>query len=369
MYGPALFFACALAAAPLYKTPGYNSMSTDIPTDARLKEGAAWAINQKQIPSVLKVRWQLNSLGISLSDINVYYQSAAAKQEDIIRELQTALPERGQRPPITIQGSACKHQGGINTCALIVASGELLHEPFAMQIAAGKPFSMRFYLPKGFKKQEIWLIAPSGKIAQKSLIHTGGDTYIANLPLTTGRYQVEIMATGPKGPKVLLNVPIFVNIPVTNTAPAWLGQANLPPTGDEEEKLLYLINMSRRALGLKDLKYNAKAAKVARIRAMELAKSGELSHTSARGTPADLLQEEGAVFGSMAENIAHAADILSAHYLLMTSPLHRYAILNPLYTQAGMGIAHRPGARGSEIFVAQEFIQPLPESQTEAQQK
>ncbi len=99
---------------------------------------------------------------------------------------------------------------------------------------------------------------------------------------------------------------------------------------------------------------------MAHARALELAKSGELNHLGPRGTPAELLQEAGISFSSMAENIAHAADILSAHYLLLTSPLHRHAILSPVFTQAGMGIAHRPGAHGSEIFVAQEFIQALP---------
>ena len=45
----------------------------------------------------------------------------------------------------------------------------------------------------------------------------------------------------------------------------------------------------------------------------------------------------------------------TAHKMLMDSPLHRENILQPKYTEIGIGV--RPDSRGG-IYLVQEFIGP-----------
>ena len=53
--------------------------------------------------------------------------------------------------------------------------------------------------------------------------------------------------------------------------------------------------------------------------------------------------------------IALSPDVETAHKMLMDSPLHRENILQPKYTEIGIGV--RPDSRGG-VYLVQEFIGP-----------
>ncbi len=63
----------------------------------------------------------------------------------------------------------------------------------------------------------------------------------------------------------------------------------------------------------------------------------------------------GVDFPNAGENIAISPDVETAHKMLMDSPLHKENILNPKFTEIGIGV--RPNSRGG-VYLVQEFIGP-----------
>ncbi|HJX85536.1 MAG TPA: CAP domain-containing protein, partial [Candidatus Angelobacter sp.] len=61
-------------------------------------------------------------------------------------------------------------------------------------------------------------------------------------------------------------------------------------------------------------------------------------------------------FDAVAENVAYAPTVESAHQGLMNSPPHRTNIMNPQYDAVGMAVIFS----GRELYVAQNFAHALP---------
>ncbi len=352
-----IFSTLMVTLPPSYQVFEKSGDLFQIVSDPRLAAVANWAINRPTVPHIWELKRALNLEGVALEQLAVYYQSGPEAPHIILKELEKEIANIPKAPLIT-KGTACIKSPDGHKCALIVASAELRHEPFPISPPLKEVIHFSATFLASFKRPEIWLIRPNGTIAKIPLIKPTSTTISALLSADSpGQYQLELVATGSKGPKILLNVPIFWGTEATFDHPPWLDTISEPPHGSAEEKLFALINLSRQKAGIRPLKTHDTLSRIAQKRALELAKSGELAHQDPQGTPADLLQKAGVNFTNMAENIAHAADVLSAHYLLMSSPLHRKAILNSQFTHLGLGVAHRPTSHGSELFIAEEFSQ------------
>ncbi|MGC2695789.1 MAG: CAP domain-containing protein [Candidatus Angelobacter sp.] len=123
-----------------------------------------------------------------------------------------------------------------------------------------------------------------------------------------------------------------------------------------EKQLFDLVNRERQRAGLEKFEWNDRLASGALAHSKLLAEQKTLSHQFA-GEP--LLQERlgatGARFNSVAENVAEAPEVESAHQGLMHSPGHRENILNPNYNAVGISIVQR----GDELYVTQDFAHIL----------
>ena len=105
--------------------------------------------------------------------------------------------------------------------------------------------------------------------------------------------------------------------------------------------LYLLINQERKQAGVEELSMNDTLNRLAQIKAKDLAANAYLAHTSPTfGSPFEMIRNEGMQYTAAAENIgrgqATAADIVSAW---MASTGHQENILNPHYTQTGIGYA------------------------------
>jgi uncharacterized protein YkwD len=123
-----------------------------------------------------------------------------------------------------------------------------------------------------------------------------------------------------------------------------------------EQQLFDLVNHEREKAGLNKLEWNEQLAEAALAHSKLLADNRDLSHQFA-GEP--LLQERvGATrlrFNSVAENVAAAPDIDTAHMALMKSPGHRANILHQDYNSIGISIVERD----HELFITQDFAHAL----------
>jgi uncharacterized protein YkwD len=124
-----------------------------------------------------------------------------------------------------------------------------------------------------------------------------------------------------------------------------------------EQQLFKLLNLERQHHRLSPLQWDSRLADAARIHAQKMAQAGGISHRFA-GEP-DLGQRArstGALFKSVAENVAMGGTPEEIHLALMNSPGHRANILNSQYNAGGVGVVQV----NNELYVTQDFAQLVP---------
>ncbi|MCY6353656.1 CAP domain-containing protein [Clostridium sp. ZS2-4] len=122
-----------------------------------------------------------------------------------------------------------------------------------------------------------------------------------------------------------------------------------------ENEVLRLVNVERGKQGLKPLKANWQLSRVARYKSQDMIDKNYFSHTSpVYGSPFNMIKNFGINYRRAGENIAYGqrtpAEVMKAW---MNSPGHRQNILNPNYSQIGVGAAK---AKNGQLYWTQMFI-------------
>jgi len=139
--------------------------------------------------------------------------------------------------------------------------------------------------------------------------------------------------------------------PAATPAPPASASGNL--TADEAQALA-LLNADRAANGLPPLRANSRLNALAENYAQDMINRGYFSHTNPEGqSPFDRMRQAGVTYRYAGENLAINTSVSGAEQAFMNSPGHRANILNPHYTEVGVGV--RYGSNGS-VYVVQEFI-------------
>ena len=106
-----------------------------------------------------------------------------------------------------------------------------------------------------------------------------------------------------------------------------------------EEEVIRLVNQIRQENGLGTLKLNWELSRVARYKSQDMADKRYFSHTSPTyGSPFQMMQAFGLTYRYAGENIAYGYSSPQAVVTgWMNSEGHRKNILNPNFTQIGVG--------------------------------
>ena len=140
--------------------------------------------------------------------------------------------------------------------------------------------------------------------------------------------------------------------PTGTSAPA----AKAYTLSSQEQLAVNLLNQARQNEGLEPLKVNLQLSKLAADYALDMRNRKFFAHVDPDGKdPFERMAAVGIDFPNAGENIALSPDVETAHRMLLDSPLHRENILNPKFTEIGIGV--RPDARGG-VYLVQEFIGP-----------
>jgi uncharacterized protein YkwD len=119
-----------------------------------------------------------------------------------------------------------------------------------------------------------------------------------------------------------------------------------------EKQLFDLVNHEREKAGLVKLEWNDRLAQAALAHSRLQAENRDLSHQfSGEPNLQERLGATGVRFNSVAENVAAAPDVETAHAALMKSPGHRANILHQDYNVIGISIVER----NHELYVTQDF--------------
>jgi uncharacterized protein YkwD len=127
-----------------------------------------------------------------------------------------------------------------------------------------------------------------------------------------------------------------------------------------ERETIDAVNDARARAGLARLAPVAVLSRIAREQSVHQAEIGRLSHEGAGGTSlADRVQSAGVRYRTIAENVAlnqgHPDPVETAVRGWMDSSGHRQNILNPAFTETGVGIVE---GREGAIFFTQLFLAP-----------
>ena len=122
----------------------------------------------------------------------------------------------------------------------------------------------------------------------------------------------------------------------------------------DESRILQLVNAERAKTGAKPLASNADCTKLARMKSQDMVNKNYFSHQSPTyGSPFDMLKANNVSYMYAGENIAMNQSADAAFQAWMNSEGHKKNILNPNFTDLGVGIA--PKGNGSNIYT-QTFI-------------
>jgi uncharacterized protein YkwD len=132
-----------------------------------------------------------------------------------------------------------------------------------------------------------------------------------------------------------------------------------PAVADVEALSFQLLNETRAEEGVGQLGFNQSLALAARRHSQAMRDQGFFSHIQPDGSdPGDRIAAVGVTFTVAAENIvqvSHPIDPASlAHRELLKSVEHRFNILDPEFTQAGVGAAQS----GETWWITQLFVKP-----------
>jgi len=155
---------------------------------------------------------------------------------------------------------------------------------------------------------------------------------------------------------------VSANPQIKNSSLIYPGEKlNIPNIKDViaiETEVVKLVNQQRAKSGLAPLKQNWQLSRVARYKSQDMIDKNYFSHQSPTyGSPFNMMESFGLHFSSAGENIAMgqrtAAEVMNSW---MNSPGHKANILNPSYTEIGVGLAKD---KNGNCYWTQMFIKPF----------
>lgn len=147
------------------------------------------------------------------------------------------------------------------------------------------------------------------------------------------------------------------NPQISNPSLIYPGQVIYIPSIDSavleyEMEVIRLVNQIRKQNGLSELKYNWELSRVARYKSEDLKNNSYFSHTSPiYGSPFTMMKNFGISYRSAGENIAMGYTTPEAVVnAWMNSSGHRANILNPSFTEIGVGYVAN-GKYWTQMFI------------------
>jgi uncharacterized protein YkwD len=212
-------------------------------------------------------------------------------------------------------------------------------------------------LASSLRWAEVYVTRPDGSVDRPPLTRESGPSFCTRLLFPAqGRYSVEIIGRGERGPEVAALFLVDVG------APRQRGEREhvVEPTTVEDARIEVLarINALRRAHGVRELVLDDTLNTVAQAYSDRMAREGFFAHVAPDGS--DLrsrLAAASSAYRTAGENLGMAAGPLAAHFGIEHSPGHRSNLLGSQFTHAGLGVTFqkvdgREQAILTEIFSA-----------------
>ncbi|MFO7574227.1 MAG: CAP domain-containing protein, partial [Bacteroidales bacterium] len=221
------------------------------------------------------------------------------------------LPERLARfarrhaaRPLTRCGAGLARGEGRSVLVVLGTRRRLTLERFPSRLAPGDRQRLEGRLLDGYRAPSMVVATPRGDVVVEPALQRSG-RFGAGLGFpSTGRYVVEVMATGPRGPEVVALFPVFAGTDPDDLSdpPHERSEAR---DGDAAAVVLELLNAERRRAGLPVLEVDDELVRLAAEHSADMLEGGWFGHVSPTGTDVvERLRRAGIVTLRAAENLA-----------------------------------------------------------------
>ncbi|HSD21214.1 MAG TPA: CAP domain-containing protein [Anaeromyxobacter sp.] len=282
--------------------------------------------------------------------------SVRARPEDAPDALARLLPVSGA----THVGAGAVERGGVLYAFVLASVRRTALEPFPRETSLGSAAELSGELARGLRAARVFVTLPSGDVRE---VDTAADGSSFRAPVVfpaRGRYTVEVIADGARGPEVAALLTVVAG-GATVEPPSRLAAG--PPEPDDpaaaEAAIVRAMNETRRGRGLAPLAAVAEIASVARRHSAAMRDAATVAHVlPGSGEIGDRLRRAGIPYRFAYENVAQGPTALAAHAKIEESPAHLANVLAQA-TQVGVGVARGTLPSGAPaVYVTQILVQP-----------
>ena len=186
---------------------------------------------------------------------------------------------------------------------------------------------------------KVFVTQPNGQVERIAVVQNGVDGFCAPIRFPVrGRYSVEVIGQGERGPEVASLFRVAVGPPDSLESSTHLSEPKTPAEG--KLAILARINSLRAAEHISPLESDPTLESVAQGYSQRMASENFFTHVSPEGV--DLksrLNKAGYAYQVAGENLGLAAGPLAAELSIEQSPGHRRNLLDPKFSRIGIGLA------------------------------
>lgn len=237
-------------------------------------------------------------------------------------------------------------------------------DPVPRALSPGQTLVIKGRMIEPLAQPRVLLLAPGGAVEELDMLTQPGGLFQASALLgrQRGEHWIEVLGTGPMGPRVAALFPVYVGQPPPARVelPAPPDESQIKTTEQAEQLMLDLVNQERARFGLPALQWDERLAQIARAHSQDmLAHDFFAHHSPGTGTLADRFAVARYPGHHFAENLSRSASVHEGVAGLMQSLGHRENILHPRFTHLGIGavfVQERFGGRS--LIITQNFAVP-----------
>jgi hypothetical protein len=287
----------------------------------------------------------------------------ASRARETVASTRVAAAERPDR-----FGVGVVRQGETVAAVLLLGRRRAAIEPFPARVEVGAAPVLAGKVLPPLGAAEVHVTPPNGQPRRLGPgasgrhgrgVSGGGPGF--RVPVSfdrPGRWAVEVLGQGPRGPEVALLLEVWAGRPIPAAATVAVGPATEPDDlGGKAGLVLREVNELRESRGLPPLRLEPRLFAAAKGYAGELARTGRFAHRSEiSGDPADRARAAGYRYSRIAENLAQAPTARAAHRATVESPGHLANLLDPSFTEAGFAFARGKNPDGSPTLILVEMF-------------
>jgi hypothetical protein len=346
-----------------------EALGTDLRPDNRLGRLARWVYEQLgqdyAMPSQAAMDVLTHRLGLPepLPHLLVTQAPDAPRAANVVS---SRLARLFDITDYTHIGGVAERQAGGIVVVIAVSRRRLTMAPVPRRLDGPWTIKLEGRLSGEFRKPELAHTLPDGRTKMEPLGE--GTSFSRTVALSErGRHRLEILAEGPDGPNVLANFPVFVGVPVDESAAAGPPRGKAVRAVEVQDILLELINADRVEAGLEPLAPDLELAELALRHSEDMRENDFVAHVSpTAGTTDERLARAGIVTDLAAENVGKGYGAEEIHRGFMESPGHRGAVLLAGATHVGIGVASKKEGDLTTYFATEVFIRRIPPLRSDA---